>query len=333
VLLDHALIDVVPMANPDGVFLGNYRANANSVEIESQWAAPYTSPQPEVIALRTAIEGHMGTVANPGTNPIRVLLNLHSTHNVAFPFHFRHVANANWSPGCSSCGVIPLVNQVEGQWIARFAAQSPFVALGSTASSTLGASRPYVESMCHDRWTAVGGWLGAPNFEAPVMAITYEGTYGKGPDGVTWNTADDYRHNGAELGRALFDHLGLALTATITAYGMPCVTTMLSGGLAPQPGGAHVANLAVASGFTNGLGVLALGGQPAAVPLPAPWASCTALASLDVSVVLLLDSAGAASVPLAVPAVPGLGAYLQVFALDAMLQLDASNGLFVHNDY
>ncbi|MFT4514838.1 MAG: hypothetical protein ACI91B_003551, partial [Planctomycetota bacterium] len=49
-LLDHALIEIVPMANPDGVVLGNYRTNANSVEIESQWSAPYNSSQPEVVA-------------------------------------------------------------------------------------------------------------------------------------------------------------------------------------------------------------------------------------------------------------------------------------------
>ena len=77
-LLDHALIELVPMANPDGVFLGNYRVNANSVNLENEWTAPYTSTQPEIVAMRTAIEGYMGTVASPGSNPIVVLLNMHS---------------------------------------------------------------------------------------------------------------------------------------------------------------------------------------------------------------------------------------------------------------
>lgn len=331
-LLDHTLLEIVPMANPDGVFLGNYRTNANSVEIESQWSAPYNSPQPEIVALRTAIEGYMGTAASPASNPIRVLLNLHSSHNVAFPFHFQHVANASWSPGCSNCGVIPQVNQVEAQWIANFAAHSPFVALGTTQSSTLG-NRPFVESMMHDRWTAVPGWLGAPNFQAPVMAITFEGTYGRGPDGVTWNTEADYRACGAALGRALFDQLGLALTASAVPYGAPCAATTLGAVLAPQPDGSHVANLSIASAFANGVAILAVGAQQLAVPLPPPWTGCTLLASPDGTVAFLLDGAGSATVALPLPALPGLGAWLQAFALDAALSLDASNGLRVGNDY
>lgn len=331
-LLDHALIDVVPMPNPDGVFLGNYRANANSVEIESQWSAPYTSTQPEVVALRTAIEGYMGTVASPAAHPIRVLLNLHSSHNVSFPFHFRHTANAAWTPGCTDCGVLPLVNQLEGQWITRFAARSAFVAIGTTQSSTLG-TRPFVESMMHDRWTSVAGWLGAPGFQQPVMAITFEGTYGFGPDGVTWNTEADYRQCGAEMGRALFDHLGLALTASSSQYGTPCVAATLGASLLPQPNGSHVANLAIASAASNGIAVLAVGAQPIALPLPAPWVNCTLWTTVDGTVAFLLDAAGATTIPLPVPAIPGLAARLQVFTLDAALTFDASNGLFVGNDY
>lgn len=330
-LLDHALIEVVPMANPDGVFLGNYRTNANSVEIESQWSAPYNSPQPEVIALRTAIEGYMGTVANPGSNPIRILLNLHSTHNIAFPFHFQHVANSNWSPGCTSCGVLPIVNQVEGEWISHFEARSPLVALGSTASSSLG-SRPFVESMCHDRWTAVNGWMNAPNFEDPVMAITFEGTYGRGPDGVTWNTEEDYRQCGREMGLALLDQLGLSLSASVVSYGNRC-GAVLAGGLAQQPDGSHIATLALAGGAPNGLGVLVVGGTQVSVPFPQPWANCLLLAAPSATAVMPLTSGGALITTLPVPAISGLQAYLQVVSLDAQLDLEASNGLLIQNDY
>ncbi|MCK5941304.1 MAG: hypothetical protein KAI24_04980 [Planctomycetes bacterium] len=332
ILLDHALIEVVPMANPDGVVLGNYRTNANSVEIESQWSAPYNSPQPEIVALRTAIEGYMGSVLNPGSHPIRVLLNLHSTHNVAFPFHFQHVANASWSPGCSSCGVIPLVNQVEGQWITNFENRSPFVALGNTANSTLG-SRPFVESMCHDRWTAVPGWLGAPNFEEPVMAITFEGTYGRGPDGVTWATEDDWRQCGRDMGRALFDQLGLAPSASTSFYGAPCSTATLSASLAPQPDLSHLMTAAVLNGPPGGVAVLVVGGAQVAVPFPAPWANCTLLAQPDATALLLLSGAGVALTQLTVPPVSGLEAWMQAVTFDATLTLDASNGVFVQNDY
>lgn len=332
VLLDNALVEVVPMGNPDGVFLGNYRTNANSVEIESQWSAPYNSTQPEIVALRSAIEGYMGTAANPASNPIRILLNLHSTHNVAFPFHFQHSANANWSAGCTSCGVLPVVNQAEAQWISSFEARSPFVALGNTLTSTLG-SRPFVESMCHDRWTAVNGWLNAPNFEQPVMAITFEGTYGRGPDGVTWNTEADYRQCGVELGLALFDQLGLSLTASSASYGVSCGTTFLAGSLTQQANGSHTANLAVVGGAANGVAVMAVGNTQVLVPFPQPWASCMLLTDPAATALLPLNAAGAAVLLLTVPPLPGLQAFLQAVSIDVSLDLESSNGLAIENNY
>jgi len=332
VLLDQALIEVVPMSNPDGVVLGNYRTNANSVEIESQWSAPYNSSQPEVVALRTAIEGYMGTVANPGSNPIRVLLNLHSSHNVAYPFHFQHSSNPGWSAGCTSCGVLPIVNQTEARWIANFEARSNFVAIGSTQTSTLG-SRPYVESMCHDRWTAVNGWLNAPNFEQPVMAITFEGTYGLGPDGVTWNTEADYRQCGREMGLALLDQLDLTLTANVTTYGSSCGTATLIGSLTPQPSGSHISNLAVVGGAQNGVAVLAIGNAQVVVPFPQPWANCSLWTSSNATAVLFLNSAGSAVTSLPVPVFPGLSAYLQAVSVDVALNLESSNGLAIRNNY
>lgn len=331
-LLDNALIEIVPMANPDGVFLGNYRTNANSVEIESQWSAPYNSSQPEVIALRTAIEGYMGTAANPASNPIRILLNLHSSHNVSFPFHFQHVSNSSWSPGCTNCGVLPIVNQTEGQWISNFVARSALVNLGSTASSSLG-SRPFVESMCHDRWTAVNGWLNAPNFEQPVMAITFEGTYGRGPDGVTWNTEADYRQVGEDMGLALFDQLGLGLTASTSTYGMPCSSVTLGASLVPQPDGSHMASLVIFGGPSSGVAVLVVGNSQVVVPLPQPWANCALLTPPAATAVLLLSPGGAGFMLLPVPALPGLVAYLQAVSLDVALNLDASNGVAIQNNY
>jgi len=331
-LLDHALIEVVPMANPDGVFLGNYRTNANSSNLEAQWSAPYNSPQPEVVALRTAIEGYMGTVQNPGSNPIRVLLNLHATHNVSFPFHFQHVGNSNWSPGCSSCGVIPVVNQVEAQWVANFEGRSPFVALGSTANSTLG-SRPFVESMVHDRWTAVPGWLGAPNFEEPVMAITFEGTYGRGPNGISWNTEQDYLDCGRDMGLALFDQLGLSVSASTSTYGASCASVQLGATLAQQPDLSHMMVLVTSLGPPNGAAVLVVGNTQVSVPFPAPWANCTLLAAPDATLGFFLTAFGTGITQVPVPAVPGLQASVQVVTLDATLSLDATNGVRVQNDY
>jgi hypothetical protein len=335
VLLDRALIELCPMANPDGVHLGNYRVNANSVNLENEWASPYNSTQPEIVALRTAIEGYMGTVANPGSNPIRVLLNLHSTHNVGYPFHFQHVSNPNWNATTNNTGVIPVVNLVEGQWIVRFKARSPLVNLGTTQSSTL-SSRPFVESMCHDRWTAQNGWLNAPGLQSPVMAITFEGTYGKGPDTVAWNTEADYRTCGAQMGLALFDHLGLQLTASMTSFAGPCIATLMSGALTPQPNGSHQVGLQITGAVPNALGLLALGAVQQAVPLPPPWSACTLLCSPDATATFAVDGAGNGVFMFNLPAIPGIFGYLQAFTVDATLPslpVDATNGLHVKNDY
>jgi Zinc carboxypeptidase len=330
-LLDRAIVTIVPMANPDGVFLGNYRVNANSVNLEDEWAAPYNSTQPEIVALRTKIEQFMGTVAAPAANPIEVLLNLHSSHNLAYPFHFLHAANASWTAGAT--GVLPIVNQRETQWINLFKARSPFVNRGTTQSSSAGfPTRPFVESMVHDRWTAVNGWLNAPNFEQPVMAITFEGTYGRGPDGVTWNTESDYRLCGQQLGLALCDYFGIVPGASVTPYGASCQTLTLAGSLG-APGLNQSLTLTTANAAPNALVVLAVGGQQIQVPLPFPWSNCNALATLDANFVFFADAAGVATLPLSIPPSPGLAGYLQAGALDANGGLDASNGLFLRNDY
>ena len=86
------------------------------MNLEEQWAAPYGSAVPEIVALRTAIEQRMGTPASPGPNPIEVLLNLHSSHNVTYPFHFRHSANASFDLVANRSGVLPSVNALETRW-------------------------------------------------------------------------------------------------------------------------------------------------------------------------------------------------------------------------
>lgn len=334
-LLDRTIVDVVPMANPDGVVLGNYRTNANSSNLENEWAAPYASPQPEIVALRTAIEGLLGTAAAPAANPIDVVLNLHSSHNVTYPFHFLHTSNPNWHPVTSNAGVLPVVHQLELQWIAAFAQRSPFVALGSSQSSSAGApSRPFVESMVHDRWSADPAWTGLPALQDPLMAITFEGTYGPGPNSA-WNTPADYRQVGAELGRALADFFAVQPTASVTAYGSGCGGLALVGQAQAQAGG-HQATLHLAGASANGLAGFLFGFAAVNSPLPAPWANCTLLQSLDASTFVVSDALGMATSGLFLPPWPGLSVYAQAIALDTIgnqAVVRTSNGLWLRNDY
>ncbi len=202
IFMDNIILNIVPMANPDGVALGNYRTNSNSVNLEADWTFPYTSTTEEIVALRTRIETYMGTSATPAPNPIKVLLNLHATHGDSYPFHFVHRPDYN----VDGTGVIPIVNQIELDWVAAFRNRSAYVNLGGNSFSSL-VGRPFVESMMHDRYTLTGAF-------DPVMAITFEGVYQRGPILGVPNVPDDYRQVGEEMGFAIADYLGVDLTAT-----------------------------------------------------------------------------------------------------------------------
>ncbi|GAB4316169.1 MAG: hypothetical protein Kow0059_08590 [Candidatus Sumerlaeia bacterium] len=228
-LLKNCLFNIFPMINPDGVAAGNYRVNTNTTNqpwganLEVEYAAPYNSSEPEIQAIQDDLEGFMGTTAAPGTNPIEILLNLHSSHNIAFPFHFQHTA----------ASTSQAVHDLEGAWIGFFRARSPFVSLGSTQTSSL-SGRAFIESMMFDRWSGDPAWTGPPNNLPPVMAITYEGTYGMGPDASTWNTPDDYRHNGQEMAQAIADFFGIT-TPTPTPSPTPEATPTPTFTPAPTP--------------------------------------------------------------------------------------------------
>ena len=203
-LLADTIFNVVTMANPDGVALGNYRTTSTSVNLETQWAAPFTSTVPEIVALRSTIEGFMGTAAAPGANPITMLLNLHASHNETYPFHFVHRASYPTS------GVTADVRALENRWVTALKGRSGFAALRSTDPQSTLSGRAYVESMMHDRYTLEPEW-------DPVMAITFEGTYQAGPTAGVPNTADDYRRLGADMGWAVADYYGISL-APITLF-------------------------------------------------------------------------------------------------------------------
>lgn len=200
--LENLIITVVPMANPDGVYHGNYRTNARGVNIEPEWSAPYNSQVREIVALRTEIERLMGQENAPAPNPIELLLNLHAAHGSGGPFHFVHTGNYL----VNGTGVLPLVRDLELRWVGLFRARSPFLARFPNDMTSALTGRPFVESMMHDRYTLSGVW-------PPVMAITFEGTYQAGPVPGVPGTDDDYREVGRAMGLAIADYFEIDLTA------------------------------------------------------------------------------------------------------------------------
>mmetsp|Transcript_9599 Transcript_9599/g.28410 ORF Transcript_9599/g.28410 Transcript_9599/m.28410 type:complete len:374 (+) Transcript_9599:1011-2132(+) len=87
-LRDRALIKLVPMLNPDGVFLGNYRCSSLGVDLNRHWqnSSPWVSPT--ILAVRTL----MGAYANdPRWVPaICVDMHAHSTALNGFLFCNSH---------------------------------------------------------------------------------------------------------------------------------------------------------------------------------------------------------------------------------------------------
>jgi len=203
-LLSRTIFNVVTMANPDGVALGNYRTTSTSVNLENAWASPYTSTVPEIVALRGTIERFMGTAAAPGSNPISMLLNLHASHDETYPFHFVHQASY------PTAGVTAEVRALEDRWVSAVKARSAFAALRTTDPQSTLSGRSYVESMMHDRYSVQPTW-------DSVMAITFEGTYQAGPTAGVPNTPNDYRQVGSDMAWAVADYYGVSL-APITLF-------------------------------------------------------------------------------------------------------------------
>eukprot|EP00002_Diphylleia_rotans_P004364 TRINITY_DN13195_c0_g1_i1.p1 TRINITY_DN13195_c0_g1~~TRINITY_DN13195_c0_g1_i1.p1 ORF type:complete len:450 (+),score=87.72 TRINITY_DN13195_c0_g1_i1:56-1405(+) len=194
-LLQTVIINVVPISNPDGLANGNYRVSGKSLNLEVEFAAPYDTKNPESVVLINLVERYMGQDGNPAPNPIEIFLNLHSTHEVDYPFHFQHLPYYL----VNGTGVLPLVNELESLWIDIIKSRSGYFAKGTTEYSEF-ATRQYPESMMHDRWTANPRWTGPP-----VMAITIEGTYQYGPSGCC-SSVKDYVDAGADMGESILDY-------------------------------------------------------------------------------------------------------------------------------
>jgi hypothetical protein len=54
-LRDKFVFKIVPMLNPDGVIVGNYRCSLAAVDLNRQWAVPSNKYHPEIYATKTMI--------------------------------------------------------------------------------------------------------------------------------------------------------------------------------------------------------------------------------------------------------------------------------------
>jgi len=69
-----AVINTVPMANPDGVVAGNYRDNIRGVNLNRVWNKPSPETSPEILAITAAIDAWVAE-----GNPYQLFADIHST--------------------------------------------------------------------------------------------------------------------------------------------------------------------------------------------------------------------------------------------------------------
>ena len=199
-LLDHAVVHVLPMLNPDGVELQRARENANGVDLESNWGA--ADAQPEVAALRR----HLTALMQSGT-PIEVALNLHSAYDCKRYFVYHAAA-----------GTSELFTQLQQRFIGYARARFPggIQPWDYFVSWTGGTPDRYPES-----------WFWR-NYREDVMALTYED--------MNCASAGDYDRTARALLGAAADYLGLTGTLD-TRPSEAAAAEQLIAGLYPSPVG------------------------------------------------------------------------------------------------
>ena len=57
----NVMLKIVPMLNPDGVVLGNYRCGLAGVDLNRQWAEPNETNHPTIYALKRLMRGYLAT--------------------------------------------------------------------------------------------------------------------------------------------------------------------------------------------------------------------------------------------------------------------------------
>lgn len=191
-LRERYVFQIVPMHNPDGVVLGNYRTNATSVNLENQWRntqrglwldadAPLEN---RVLNQHAMVPALLDTQA-----PVTLALNLHSSNSApdTAAFFFPHFGSdpALYSPAQRALWSTQLA----------FIREVAFHYDGRIEQPPEDGGAGFLNSWFPETWW----WT---HRQEAVNAITLETTYGRaGFD--HWVTQDDLRALGVAVARAI----------------------------------------------------------------------------------------------------------------------------------
>ena len=180
-LRDRAVVKVVPMLNPDGVFLGNYRCSYIGVDLNREWQAPGPLA-PELVAVKGLLED-----AASSDPPLAIFIDIHS-HSAklsSFMYCNSHEEAARLE------GETVLPNLMEGR--------SPHFSLSHS-------------KFCRDPSKAGSGRraLAFTNAHCYTFEISNFGALERGAGGVVPFDMEGYTELGRSLGGAIADFFGAA---------------------------------------------------------------------------------------------------------------------------
>jgi len=187
-LRQRAVIHVVPMANPDGVVVGNYRNNVAGVNLNRVWdGSANATDSPEVVAIQAKIDEWVN-----GGGDYSIFLDFHSTSgaNPHFAFHAAPSIQPSLYPTPST------YHDDSRAFLAHVNSFEPAFNPTQGSSTSNSAQLAY-----HSQRINYG-----------VLAMTPEGAYNRqnfGPDSGEFMTMDLHRSVGEAFARALVAYFDL----------------------------------------------------------------------------------------------------------------------------
>lgn len=191
-LRQYYIFKIVPMHNQDGVFLGNYRTNASSIDLEARWMLSPGSPYLDAAAPlenRLINQGAMVPALLNAAAPVVLALNLHSSNATpdTAAFFFPHFGSDSSNYSVAQRNIwqkqIAFIQEVARNYGGRI--EQPPADGGSG----------FLNSFFPETWW----WTQAQD---SVNAMTLETTYGRAGFGH-WVTENDLRDLGTALALAI----------------------------------------------------------------------------------------------------------------------------------
>jgi Zinc carboxypeptidase/Cytosolic carboxypeptidase N-terminal domain len=192
-LRHNAVVHVVPMVNPDGVMLGNYRDSSMGLDLNREWDGRSTmSTSPEIYLVQESIADWVS-----GGNDYSFYGDLHSTSGSSSS-HYAFYSDSSVQP--------PLYPTPSTYYSDTVEFMTKVAAHAGHFNRFTGSTPTVNQRMSDDRQKMQYG----------VLAYTFEGVYCKvnyGPRASQWITRDDHRLTGDALGRSFVEYYEFEIPA------------------------------------------------------------------------------------------------------------------------